>query len=100
MLKVSKKIRFDTLVFILEGSLSGLWVQEVDRVCRMAVVNDQCARVELDLSDVTFVSPEGKQLLERLCASGAGIVSSALLTKSLVDEIQGRSRNVRLHEVK
>src|SRR5262249_39998699 len=94
MLKVSTKIRFDTLVFILEGSLSGLWVEEVDRVCCMAVGNDQCARVEIDLSDVTFVSPEGKRLLERLCASGAGIVSSTLLTKSLVDEIQGRSRSV------
>ena len=43
MLRVSTKIRFDTLVFILEGSLSGLWVQELDRVCRLAVVNDQCA---------------------------------------------------------
>lgn len=93
MLRVSTKIRFDTLVFILEGSLSGMWVQEVDRVCRTAIVNDQCAKVEIDLSDVTFVSPEGKQLLERLCAGGAGIVSSALLTKSLVDEIQGRFRN-------
>lgn len=93
MLRVSTKIRFDTLVFILEGSLSGLWVQEVDRVCGMAVVNHQCARIELDLSDVTFVSPEGKQLLETLCASGAGIVSSSLLTKSLVDQIQGRSKD-------
>ena len=100
MLKVSTKIRFDTLVFILEGSLSGLWVEEVDRVCRMAVVNDQCARVEVDLSNVTFVSPEGKQLIERLFANGAGIDSSALLTRSLVDEIQGRSRNVYAHEVK
>ena len=93
MLRVSTKIRFDTLVFILEGSLSGMWVQEVDRFCRTAIVNDQCAKVEIDLSDVTFVSPEGKQLLERLCAGGAGIVSSALLTKSLVEEIQGRFRN-------
>jgi len=93
MLRVSTKIRFDTLVFILEGSLSGMWVQEVDRFCRTAIVNDQFAKVEIDLSDVTFVSPEGKQLLERLCAGGAGIVSSALLTKSLVDEIQGRFRN-------
>ena len=94
MLKVSTKVRFDTLVFILEGSLSGLWVEEVDRVFHMAVVNDQYARVEVDLSHVTFVSPEGKQLLERLCASGAGIVSSALLTKSLVDELQGRCGSV------
>ena len=93
MLRVSTKIRFDTLVFILEGSLSGMWVQEVDRFCRTAIVNDHCAKVEIDLSDVTFVSPEGKQLLERLRAGGAGIVSSALLTKSLVDEIQDRSRN-------
>ena len=93
MLKVSTKIRFDTLVFILEGSLSGLWVQEVDRVCRLAVVNDQCARVELDLSGVTFVSPEGKQLLERLWANGAGIVSSDLLTKPLVEEIRSRPKN-------
>ena len=93
MLRVSTKIRFDTLVFILEGSLSGLWVQEVDRVCRVAIVNDQCARVELDLSGVTFVSPEGKQLLEKLWANGAGIVSSDLLTKSLVEEIRSGPKN-------
>ena len=92
MLRVSTKIRFDTLVFILEGSLSGLWVQELDRVCRLAVVNET-ARVELDLSGVTFVSPEDKQLLERLWASGAGIVSSDLLTKSLVEEIRSRPKN-------
>jgi len=93
MLRVSTKIRIDTVVFILEGSLSGQWVQEVDRVCRLAVVNDQCARVELDLSGVTFVSPEGKQLLERLWANGAGIVSSDLLTKPLVEEIRSRPKN-------
>ncbi len=66
MLRVSTKIRLDTLVFILEGSLSGLWVREVDRVGRMAVVNYQFTRVEIDLSDFTVGIPERKQLLKSL----------------------------------
>jgi len=94
MLKVTKEIYNNTVVLILEGSLSGPWVQEVDRVCRVSAVTERYVTVTVDLSHVTFVSEEGKELLERLCASGAEIISSDVLTKSLVEEIQGRRKNV------
>jgi anti-anti-sigma regulatory factor len=94
MLKVTKEIYNNTVVLIVEGSLSGPWVQEVDRVCRVSAVTDRCITVTVDLSQVTFVSEEGKELLERLCASGAEIISSDVLTKSLVEEIQKRRKNV------
>jgi uncharacterized membrane-anchored protein len=46
----------------------------------------------VDLSGVTFVSEEGKQLLEQICASGVEIVSSDLLTRALADELSHKYR--------
>jgi len=93
MLKVSKEIHTNMVVFTLEGSLSGPWVEEADRVCCQAPVNEHSLAVRIDLSNVTFVSNEGMELLERLCANGAEIISSDVLTKSLVEEIQRRRKN-------
>jgi len=94
MLKVSKEILMNMVVFTLEGSLSGPWVQEADRVCCEAPVTDQSVPIRIDLSNVTFVSNEGVELLERLCANGAEIISSDVLTKSLVEQIQGSRKSV------
>lgn len=87
VLKITTDFRVDTLVFTLEGSLAGPWVQEVERAWEMAASGQQFRRTKLDLSGITFVSTEGKELLERLFAKGADLFSSDVLTKSIVDAI-------------
>ena len=71
MLTICTEMSDDGVKLVLEGSFGAPWVVEVD----------------VDLSGVTFVSEEGKQLLEQIRVSGAEIVSSDLLTKALVDEL-------------
>lgn len=92
MLKISTETRGDMVLLVLEGSLSGPWVAEFESACRRAAADHRAEGMRVDLSGVTFVSNEGKQLLEQMCASGAEIVSSDLLTKALCEELSTRYR--------
>ena len=95
MLKIDTEMLDDEVLFVLEGSLSGPWVAEVERAWRGATIDRQPGKIRVDLSDVIFVSDEGKQLLERICASGTEIFSSDLLTKALADELSHKLRGTR-----
>jgi len=95
MLKISTDIQAETLVFILEGSLAGPWVQELDSTWQRAACGKGFCRTRLDLSGLTFVSQEGKELLERLYAGGVELVSSDVLTKSIANEISRKHRHGR-----
>lgn len=58
------------VLVVLEGSLSRFWVAELESACRRGDINQQPERIRVNLSEVTFVSDEGKQLLERICSAG------------------------------
>ena len=92
MLKIHTEMLNDEVVLVLEGSLSGPWVAEVESVWQGVTLYRKPDRVRVDLSDVTFVSDEGKQVLKQICASGADIASSDLLTKALADELSRKHR--------
>lgn len=92
MLKITTDVQRDSLVLTLEGSLAGPWVQEVERVWQTAASSQPSRRTKFDLSGITYVSTEGKQLLERLLIAGAEIFSSDVLTKSIVDAISRKHR--------
>lgn len=92
MLKISTEMSGDDVKLVLEGSFSGPWVAEVESVWQRTSPGQKSRRVRVDLSGVTFVSEEGKQLLEQIWVSGAEIVSSDLLTEALVDELSHKRR--------
>ena len=87
MLKIGTEMLDDEVLLVLEGSLTGPWVAEVERAWRGATLDRQPRKIKVDLSEVTFVSDEGKQMLERICANGTEIFSSDLLTRALADEL-------------
>jgi hypothetical protein len=70
----------------LEGRLAGPWVEELDR-CWREVAGTQQSPVEVDLTGVTFIAPEGKALLTRMWQQGAKLHAVGCLTKCIVDEI-------------
>lgn len=92
MLKIGTEMLDDEVLLVLEGSLSGAWVAEVERAWQGATLDRQPGKIRVDLSEVTFLSDEGKQLLERICASGTEVFSSDLLTKALADELSHKHR--------
>ena len=70
-----------------EGRLTGPWVDELERTWRSVTSGPADNRVAVDLTDVTFVGEEGKQLLETMYAEGVKLKASGCVTRRMVEEI-------------
>jgi anti-anti-sigma regulatory factor len=71
----------------IEGRLSGPCLAELENCWRQMVHGNGSHRIVVDLTEVTFVSSQGKQLLERLCRAGARLTGDGLMTRALVEQI-------------
>lgn len=86
MLKITADERAGRLV--LEGSLSGPWVQTLEDSWHTAVARTAPQEIAVDLTDVTFVDRAGKQLLASIHKSGGGVFALGM-NLALVREIAG-----------
>jgi hypothetical protein len=92
MLRITVRESPDTVTLILEGRLAGPWIEEVERAWAAVVGRTSDRHLAVDLSDVTFVEEEGKALLKRIFERGGELRAYDLMTKAIVEEVQGRSR--------
>ncbi|MGE3977757.1 MAG: hypothetical protein AB7F94_09230 [Nitrospira sp.] len=94
MLKITEErgAESGSLSLILEGRLSGLWVEELKTYCRVVAENRQ-RRTMIDLTSVTFIDADGKALLARLWRDGAELRASGCLTRCVIEDITGGSRS-------
>jgi hypothetical protein len=93
MLKVTEQRGTDpdSLFLLLEGRLAGDWVGELETYCATIALNRQrCGMI--DLAAVTFIDAKGKALLTKLWQQGVELRASGCLTRCLVDEITGATR--------
>src|SRR6266571_3096249 len=87
MLKINMKIETGVMTFELEGKLAGPWVKELELSWRSAAGTQQIYPVRVDLSAVTFIDAEGKELLSRMYQEGAKLVATGCLNKCIVEGI-------------
>lgn len=71
----------------LAGKLAGPWLEELDRTWADVRADASAEHVLLDLSEVTFVAPEGRERLESMYKQGARFRTSGCLGKSIVEQI-------------
>ncbi|HEV2115414.1 MAG TPA: hypothetical protein VGR48_05275 [Terriglobales bacterium] len=71
----------------IEGRLSGPCLGELGNCWRQMSNGKTGRKMVVDLKDVTFVSSQGRQLLERLCRAGAELTGDGLMTRALIEEI-------------
>lgn|SRR5512146_2794089 len=88
----------DLVTLRVEGRLSGPCLAELEQCWNQICAANGKHRVVVDLKEVTFVSSQGKQLLERLCRAGAQLTGDGLMTRALVEQInhsvsQGLEKN-------
>jgi anti-anti-sigma regulatory factor len=95
MLKITTLIDAESTTFRLEGRLAGPWVQELERCWVSSVGRRNRHPLSVDLSAVTYVDSDGKDLLKKIHQEGAKLVASGCLTSCLVREI---SQDVRRGE--
>ena len=70
---------------ILEGKLSGACVDELAK-CWLKASSDQ-SDLLIDLTSVSFIDDRGKQLLMRMHENGTRLVSTSLMSKCFIQEI-------------
>ncbi|THJ09993.1 MAG: STAS domain-containing protein [Nitrospira sp. CG24C] len=87
MLKITTVTNAESIAFRLEGRLAGPWVKELER-CWDSIVGTMTTHpLIVDLSAVTYVDSDGKDLLKKIHRQGATLVASGCLTSSIVKEI-------------
>ena len=77
----------DLVTLRVEGRLSGPCLAELENCWRQMVNGNGSRQIVVNLQEVTFVSSQGKQLLERLCRAGAQLTGDGLMTRALVEQI-------------
>ena len=87
MLKITTLTNAESTDLRLEGRLAGLWVQEMERCWDSTVSTTTDHSLTVDLSSVTYVDSDGKDLLKKIHRQGAKLVASGCLTSCIVNEI-------------
>jgi anti-anti-sigma factor len=87
MFRATTERRGDVITIRIEGRLSGPCLSELENCCSQLTSGNGNRHVVIDLKEVTFVSSEGKQLLEKLFRAGAELTGDGLMTRALVEQI-------------
>ena len=66
MLKITVRNEATNTRLVLEGRLSGPWVNELDQCVREGKGSNYHKPIVVDLTDVTFIAPEGEAVAEDL----------------------------------
>ena len=96
MLKIAVHTLGRVMLFALEGKLAGPWVKELEFCWRSVVGRQPINPARVDLSSVTFIDSDGKDLLGRMHREGAELVATGCLNKCIVEEIMREVKQARV----
>jgi hypothetical protein len=88
VLKITLISSASGITFRLEGKLAGPWVGELERHWYPAIAGNENKRLTVDLSGLTFVNAEGRELLAWMYRRGAALKASNYTTRCLVEQIE------------
>lgn len=91
MLKITLLREIEPPTLKLEGKLSGPWVRELENSWTEIHKHGLAGTVPINLTDVTFISSEGKQLLKSMFQQGADLQSRSLMTRFIIKQIKNGS---------
>lgn len=87
MIRINRIRDHSILRLIVEGTLSGVWVDELEK-CWIEVSADAPSKqVTLDLSGVGYIDDKGRRLLERVFSEGGELRATGVMTKGIIEEI-------------
>jgi len=87
MLRITVERRVAMVLLILEGRLSGAWVEELRNVISALASEGARNRLVLALTSLSGADADGRQLLAQLHAEGIRFAGSGLNAKALIEEI-------------
>lgn len=87
MIRINLIRERSTLCLIVEGTLSGIWVDELEKCWLDAKASQNGNRVRVELSGVTFIDDKGRQFLKRVFQEGVELTATRVMTKGIIEEI-------------
>jgi hypothetical protein len=93
MLRITTYDELTATKFVIEGKLVGPWVMELRKCWQAAASALPCKSIFLDLTEVTFIDAEGRELLAAMRENGARLVASGLMTQMIDEVIDAASKN-------
>jgi len=72
----------------IEGKLAGPCVDELEKCWRRAVAGELPLPSLVDLTNVSFIDANAKQLLVQMHEHGIKLVANGLMSKFFIDEIE------------
>jgi hypothetical protein len=88
MLKITIHNEGQASSFVVEGKLVGQWVKELEKCWESLLATELSWAMVVNLTEVTFIDSEGKELLSRMRRQGARLVSAGCLMNAIVAEIE------------
>lgn len=78
MLRITVGSEFDEVSIRLEGSISGVWVDELEKAWRLANAEREGRPLRLDLNDVDHIDKAGSYLLALFHCFGSELIASGV----------------------
>jgi hypothetical protein len=87
MLKITVRRQQERVTLRLEGRLLGPWVGALEQDWLATLGVRDAPPIAVDITEVTFVDPAGRELLTRMCAQGARLLATGLESGPMVLEM-------------
>lgn len=87
MLRIEVKQEAESTSLVVEGKLTGPWVQELEQCWQTATSVQVCESIKVNLCAVSFIDFKGRELLTRMRRCGVRLVAGGCLMKAIVEEI-------------
>jgi ABC-type transporter Mla MlaB component len=71
----------------VEGTLSGVWVDELEKCWLDTKSSLNGEQVRVDLSGVGYIDDAGRRLLAQIIRDGAELQATGVMTKGIIEEI-------------
>lgn len=88
MLRITTRVNNGDVGLFVEGRLAGPCVVELEKCWRRAVAGESPLPTSIDLTDVSFIDAQAKQLLSQMHEQGIKLVANGLMSKLVVEEIE------------
>ncbi len=88
MLKITRHISTGSRHLTLEGRLIGPWVHELEQAWN-GIKQSEGGTIVVDLTGITFIEDNGKELLSRMWREGAELIATGCCNRPIVEQITG-----------
>ena len=88
MLRITVDSEFDQVSIKLEGSVTGIWVDELERAWRSANAQRDNRPLRLDLNEVDHIDKAGSYLLALFHCFGTELIASGVFMIEVVQSVE------------